>query len=272
MAKKGGGKGGVLGSVAAIILIIGFLMAWANANGITSIDSALNYGRTHSKEAQACTDSGKTWFECWLTFDGVKTTPFNPDKLTPPDLSTPTIPGLPKVESKQLPVSADEIKVGPAEKVNYSRKEWKHWSKQSNGCTTRDNVLAAQGTDIVKSGPCKVVSGKWVDPYSGKTVTDPAQIDIDHVPPLNYVAAHGGNGWDAATKEKFANDTNHLLAVSAKENRAKGAKGPSEYMPPNEEFHCEYAQVWLRSAKSYGFTVTEKDKKVLVEALSTCAG
>lgn len=256
--KKSGGIKGLLGSLFGLIIAFGLVFAWAGANNIDSIDSAFKHFQAKSHTASACTKAGKSWFECYFTDVSISVP-------KPKDL-----PGLPKIDTSKLP-KIDTIKTGKAEDVDYSRKEWKHWVKDSNGCTTRDNVLASQGKNIKKKGTCKVISGEWIDPYTGDTVTDPKKLDIDHVAPLAYVAAHGGNSWDAATKQKFANDYSHLLAVSAGENRSKGAKGPSEYMPPDETYHCQYAQVWMKMASSYGFTIDKADKAEITKALKTCS-
>lgn len=89
--------------------------------------------------------------------------------------------------------------------------------------------------------------------------------------PLSYANSHGAAGWDKDKKEEFANDlTTQLVLVSAKENRTKSDSGASEYMPPNESYHCRYAYRWVKTVDKYDLSITEKDKEVLEEALHTC--
>lgn len=185
--------------------------------------------------------------------------------------------------------------------VGYSRKEWKHWSSVGDrGCwNTRSEILhrdAVPGTvkyldkkkketsyetacviGIVVEGKDGSIStetkgsGEWIDPYSGKKIKDPRDIDIDHVIPLSNAARQGGQAWTAEEKEKFANDPDNLLATSAKENRKKGEKGPGKYMPPLKSYHCQYAKTYVSLSDKYKLTITESDYKVLNEALDSCA-
>ena len=74
--------------------------------------------------------------------------------------------------------------------------------------------------------------------------TNASDVDIDHVIPLKYAHDHGGAIWTLCVKKLFANDPDNLLAVDDGENQFKSAKGPSEYLPPNEDYHCEYATKW----------------------------
>lgn len=187
-----------------------------------------------------------------------------------------------------------------SEDVEYSRTEWKHWAGlEGRSCwNTREEVLyrdAYPGTLIYVDKQMNVTedyneacaigkpimiddkiridtenSGEWIDPYSGKKITSSSEVDIDHVIPLSYAAKNGGQSWDEAKKEKFANDLDNLLATSAKENRAKGDKGPSEYMPPYKAYHCQYAKTFTIVAYKYDLTITNSDYEVLKDTLESC--
>lgn len=179
--------------------------------------------------------------------------------------------------------------------VGYSRKEWKHWTSSRSCWSTRSEVLyrdAVPGTvslidkkknqtdnpeegcviGVVKGdGAIETKgSGEWIDPYSGKRIKDPKDIDIDHVIPLSNAARQGGQSWSLEEKEKFANDLDNLLATSAKENRSKGEKGPGKYMPPNKSYHCSYAKTYINLSSKYNLTITESDVKALNKALDSC--
>lgn len=186
------------------------------------------------------------------------------------------------------------------EDVGYSRKEWKHWiSFQDRSCwNTREEVLnrdsipgsvkyidkekkstkdykkaCAIGKPVEDSGKIKIEtkdSGKWIDPYSGKKITDASELDIDHIIPLSNAARNGGQKWSAKEKEAFANDLDNLLATSAKENRSKGDKGPGKYMPPSKEYQCQYAKSYVTLAYKYNLSITKSDYKALDKAISSC--
>lgn len=184
--------------------------------------------------------------------------------------------------------------------VGYSRKEWKHWTPtEGKSCwNTREEVLrrdaipgslklidnyknpvesqkdaCAIGIPKEKNGKTVIetnLAGKWIDPYSGEKIKDSSKIDIDHIIPLSKAAKSGGQVWTKEEKEIFANDLDNLLAVSAKENRSKGDKGPGEYMPKNKSYQCQYAKSYVSIADKYELTINKKDFEVLEKALGSC--
>ena len=118
----------------------------------------------------------------------------------------------------------------------YQREDWKHWIDADGDCmNTRHEILQSQSVGRVKLSPggCYVSSGTWHDPYSGKSYARASDLDIDHVIPLKWAHEHGAANWSPERKETFANDPRNLLAVDDGLNQAKGAKGPTEWMPPN---------------------------------------
>lgn len=156
----------------------------------------------------------------------------------------------------------------PNEDLDYDRTEYRHWI--GSPCNTREEVLIKQGEDVETGDRCRVESGSWYDPFTGQTTDDSGSLDIDHIIPLGYADAHGANAFSSDRKEEFANDHINLRAVDAGENRSKGADGPDAYMPPNEEFHCEYSIIWIDTLDKYELSTTEDDATALRQALNTC--
>lgn len=146
-----------------------------------------------------------------------------------------------------------EINLGPSER--YSRNLYRHWIDEDRDCqNTRAEVLinASQTPPKFKtSRSCVVVSGKWTDPYSGQTHLKASKIDIDHIVPLKQAHESGASRWPKDQKQKFANDSENLLAVTARYNRQKGAKGPTEWMPPDPTYHCRYLKQWMAIKTKY---------------------
>lgn len=194
----------------------------------------------------------------------------------------------------------EEITVSESQDVDYDRSEWRHWTgTEGRACwNTREEVLhrdatpgtvvyvdrqlnavenyedaCAIGTPIEEDGKVRIDtenSGSWVDPYSGRTVTSSSDLDIDHIVPLSYAAENGGQSWSEDLKETFANDLDNLLATSARENRRKGAKGPSDYMPPYKGYRCQYAKSFTGIINKYELSMPEDDVETLVETLEGC--
>lgn len=255
MGKKRG-LGGAISSIIVVTLLISALIAWTRVHEINSPTAALDYFRDWSGYMTDCGAQEWEW-KCDSIF---------------PDLGDGNNTG-----DKDADVSKDQkdaiaalasIKVAKEQKVDYDRSEWRHWT--GSPCNAREAILKQQGENVKTDSSCKILSGKWFDPFGGETFTNSSKLDIDHVIPLSYAARHGGNNWSADRKEQFANDPIHLVAVSASENRSKGDSGPSDYMPPRGEFHCEYSTMWVNTVAKYDLTVTSSDHKALEKGLATC--
>lgn len=168
--------------------------------------------------------------------------------------------------------------VTPVEKANpqskYNRKSWAHWSDFDSDCmNTRHEILLIQADGPVKKSPdgCYISSGTWDDPFSGKTLHRASDLDVDHIVPLKWASIHGGALWPKYKKEQFANDPINLLAVDDSLNQSKGAKGPSQWMPPNHAFRCEYVELWQSVLAKYThLKMTEKENRVFKNQIKSC--
>ena len=80
-------------------------------------------------------------------------------------------------------------------------------------------------------------------------------------------------GWNSAGKEEYANylgDPDHLIAVTSGANRSKGAKGPEEWMPPDQGYWCRYATDWTEVKFEWGLTMTQGEAEAVITMLDTC--
>lgn len=158
--------------------------------------------------------------------------------------------------------------------AEYDRQEWKHWEDFDSDCQNARHELLIQNSLVAvaftsESG-CYVAKGAWLEPFTGKVHTEATQLDVDHVIALRYAHEHGGAEWPALLKKVFANDPENLLAVDRSENRSKGWRGPSEYMPPDKTFHCEYARLWLHLVRKYELEPAAADKLAITGTLAGC--
>lgn len=155
----------------------------------------------------------------------------------------------------------------------YRREDWKHWSDLDGDCmNTRHEMLKAQADGPIKLSPdgCYVSTGLWNDPFSGKAYTRASDLDVDHVIPLKWAHEHGGANWTADRKEEFANDPNNLLVVDDGLNQEKGAKGPSEWMPPNHSYRCDYLGMWKKILSKYELAMRADEKRIFYKQLEAC--
>lgn len=272
----GGGKGGPGGFVmSAIILLVvaGAIFAFAKTNNITSVGGFIDWTRTTSEKMKGCMQPDVKFWTC--TFEGGgSTSPGGADgNGGSDDGSTGTDPGIEEpgeADPDAMLQKLATLTVGEPLTVDYDRGQWKHWA--GGRCDdTRQQILREQAVSYALDGEgCRVASGEWIDPYTGKTFTDPSKLDIDHIYALGAAAKNGGNDWDAATKEQFANDKSHLLAVSASANRSKSDRNPAEWWPENAAYSCEFATKYVDVAAKYSLQFSKADVSALEKGLKTC--
>lgn len=270
--KGGAGAGGLKNgffTVVTFLVLAGAILSWAQVNNINSVQSAYDYFKSWSDEAdnkiKVCRVADLEW-EC-RSGESPSSPGAPPNDAVKVDPSKPSNgnDALGNKSNTELLAVLEKVKIAEPQDVSYNRADWKHWrDADGNGCDTRQDVLIRDGSNVKKDDKtCKVLSGKWISPYDLKEFTEPGGLDIDHIVPLSWAAKNGGAKWDANKKEKFANDMNQLLAVSAAENRKKGDKGPGEYLPPNKDFQCTYVKTFLATVVSYDLTLPEKDSKAI---------
>lgn len=167
---------------------------------------------------------------------------------------------LPKnLSSSTTPSSSTQITTSPT----YDREaHFGSWLDTDNDCfNTRHEILAELSTGPVRTQGCRVVTGRWIDPYTNQIFTQSRHLDVDHLVPLYWAWQHGAHAWPQETRLAFANDARNLFAVDAGTNRAKGAKGPLEWLPPNSGFHCQYLVRFERIILTYKLTQSTQEKQ-----------
>ena len=157
----------------------------------------------------------------------------------------------------------------------YVRSDWPHWSDFDGDCLNTRQELLKETSEVsitMTASGCTVKTGKWYDPFSGKTYKKASDLDIDHVIPLAWAHRHGGANWSTSKKEKFANDRQNLLVVDDGLNSSKSDQGPTEWMPPNHAYRCEYLAQWVLVMSEYPtLNMTSGEKRVFNKQLGSCA-
>ena len=158
----------------------------------------------------------------------------------------------------------------------YNRSLYQHWNDEDKDCQdTRQEVLIAESQSPVELDDtgCTVVSGQWFDPYTGFSVKNPSELDIDHLVPLAEAHRSGAESWDAQRREAFANNLFHadgLIAVTAAANRSKGDRDPANWLPPNEAYRCEYVRDWVIYKFTWGLFMDEAEELAIRKVLQNC--
>lgn len=155
----------------------------------------------------------------------------------------------------------------------YNRSEWSHWSDFDADCqNTRHELLISSSlieVTFTNDSNCTVATGLWIGAFTGQIFTYASDVDIDHIIPLKYAHDHGGAEWSPLLKRLFANDVENLLVVDDRENKIKGAKGMSEYMP-RVEFQCEYIKHWDTLTAKYQLSLDPSDVTIINEKIPKC--
>ena len=166
-----------------------------------------------------------------------------------------------------------ELSIATDHESGYERSLFKLWiDADSDGCNTREEVLIEEAVvkpTIGKS--CALTGGAWLSPYDGIRITKASAVDIDHVVPLSEAWRSGAWAWTPAQRQAFANDLDDprtLVAVSLGQNRSKGDKDPSQWLPPKGV--CTYIADWISIKARYQLSVDAIEAEFLTSKVKQC--
>ena len=226
------------------------------------------------------TDLSKVGAECGLEMGPV---PGQATAAPPPaptvTVEAPTPVSTPVPATATAPTTTLVIAIAPipAGIPVYDRGDWKHWVDADGDCQdARQEVLIAESLVPVTfetDRKCRVESGRWFGAFTGAYFEDPSDLDVDHMVPLKNAHNSDGWAWSPAMKEEYANylgDDDHLIAAQDNANQSKGARGPDEWMPPDETYWCDYAVNWSEIKHRWDLTMTEPEAEAVAVMLGTC--
>ena len=162
----------------------------------------------------------------------------------------------PKVTKEDILSLVDSIKVSTHENMEkYNRDDWEKPAKKF----TLDGEKVSRVKYDTYTSQYLISKDPFVykDPYTDKEITDIKILDFDHIVPISYCNKFSDLSWSNEQKNKFAQDENVGVSVLNKENRSKGAKGPSEWLPKANQ--GDYCLTWLLIAKEYGLALRQQD-------------
>ncbi|MEV7722346.1 HNH endonuclease family protein [Streptomyces sp. NPDC088184] len=193
-----------------------------------------------------------------------------------PGASPSAAPGAPAGGGLSLAEAIAKIPAADENRTGYKRDSFRHWiDEDSDGCSTRNEVLLAEAVKAPEQGArCTLAGGEWLSYYDEVTVTDPKKLDIDHMVPLAEAWDSGASTWDADRRMRYANDLDaerSLVAVTAKTNRSKGDKDPSDWMPPANSAKCTYLADWAATKLRWKLTADDKERAALERLAAGCS-
>ena len=160
--------------------------------------------------------------------------------------------------------------------IEYDRSnDYPTWQDWDGDCqSNRHEVLESEHIDddsnhplVFSSDGCFVNSGKWFDPYDNLYYFSSSEVQIDHVVALFEAHKSGAWSFPASRKLKFANNIDFddlLIAVGGSSNASKGSSDPSDWMPDNSSYHCEYLNKWLNIKSEFRLSLDSDEREAIL--------
>ena len=169
----------------------------------------------------------------------------------------------------------DALPVREERSLGYSRYRFGLWSDEDNDyCSTREDILIRDAIrPVVKTATCSIEAGTWKSPYDDVTVNDPDGITVDHLVGLYEAWKSGAWDWTDAQRNEYLNDDEHVeavRAVSSASRRDKDGRDPSDWLPPNESFRCQYLQTWVDMKTVWKLAVDAGERESIAAAALSC--
>lgn len=149
------------------------------------------------------------------------------------------------------------------------------WADADGDCQDgRQEILIAQSktNPVLTTDTCSVISGLWVDPYTGETTTNPSDVEIDHLVALKEAHDSGGASWPPAKKQAFAQDvtSGNLFVVMTSTNRSKSDRDPGEWLPADKKRACWYVMQWADVKRRWGLSMDKQEAEANRLLLTSC--
>ena len=145
-----------------------------------------------------------------------------------------------------------------------------------NGCDTRNDVLARDLTELERQGPCKVLRGTLVSPYTGERVDfvrgnrTSTLVQVDHVVALENAWRTGAQQLSQSEREALANDPVNLFAVDGHSNAQKRSGDAATWLPADTAFRCTYVEHQVTVKSTYRLWVAPAERDAMARVLDRC--
>lgn len=126
---------------------------------------------------------------------------------------------------------------------------------------------------VLREGGCKVASGEWVDPYSGRKYFRADELEVDHVVPLKEAHVSGGYAWPINRKRMFAEeiDGGELVLVGRDRNKSKGSQDPGKgWVPTDDKLMCAYLDRWVSIKRKWSPAMDPYEATMIRVLLKRC--
>ncbi|MCR5832639.1 MAG: HNH endonuclease family protein [Candidatus Saccharibacteria bacterium] len=202
------------------------------------------------------------------------------ETTTDDDVAVPAVAEVTDETTESGPKAIDILEKlavkGRAPKTGYSREEFYNGWPTIDGCNLRQRIIKRDFGDTAVLDGCTVISGEYLEPYTGKTVvfTEKSEISskvqIDHVVALSDAWQKGAQYMDKDVRYQIATDPLNLLAVDSSANQQKSDGDAATWLPKNKKFRCEYVARQVSVKYKYSLWVTKAEKEAILRILEKC--
>ena len=140
---------------------------------------------------------------------------------------------------------------------NQYLREW--WGDEGFRKTRQEVLKRDSKIPVTLDRRGRVIGGYWVDAFTGEGLSDPRQVQIDHVVPVSEAYQAGGYGWGKGDRLAFMNDPDNLVVTSKNENQRKGRLLAGGYLPPKKELRAGFLGRVVKVKDKYGLALTEEE-------------
>lgn len=123
------------------------------------------------------------------------------------------------------------------------------------------------------SPQARVVSGTFIDPYTGEPVEviggESYDADIDHIVPLKEVYVSQTIPLSGEQMKEYANNLDNLVYTASGVNRSKGDQDASTWLPSYEPSKCIYVVKQIEIKGKYNLAVDSAEKAAMQQVINT---
>lgn len=214
----------------------------------------------------------------WLPIGPVPahgTSAIGPDRQEAIPLHGIPVPAIELRHLEALPVSGDGMIAEPADELSPVAGFPHLPNNPHHDCLpVRDHVLWRQSLSDVGLEGCRVVSGFWRDPVTGRTGRTARDFVVVHLVPLAEVMRSGGAFWPSGWRMAYASDQEDawtMIVTLPEAVRQRAGRNPADWLPDDPAFRCDYARMWTAVKMRWQLSVTAAERDALAHVLSRCS-
>lgn len=157
--------------------------------------------------------------------------------------------------------------------AGYSPEKFTTSAVNAKGCSPSQAAFARDLlNETVAADGCTPTGGTLLDPYTGHPLdaSKPGAFTAGYIVNPAWAWGEGAAAWDNDARTKFAGDQANLATVDPATDEVKAGFGPSEWMPSNSAFRCDYVARYVWVLTEYNLSIPQADAASIKGTLTGC--